>query len=225
MKIIYMYGEIVFPDGRNDRKEWGSSIIVTNLDHVPGRKIIETLGIVFGYASGSSEEGELTALFKKAEKDLIESGENSGADAVVGIKGNIGRTPGDDPEIMLIGTGVILDDLGNEEGGMSVTMDGQKSEWTIPPASPSEEVVRLIRERDRTDHERERERKDIYDLADEIGISYDRAKLLMDNGYKELEDISEASYRALARIEGINPTQARILQKKAREILDKERGL
>jgi hypothetical protein len=46
-----------------------------------------------------------------------------------------------------------------------------------------------------------------------------------DNGYGDLEDIASESSRVLARMEGINPTQARLLKKKAREILDGERGL
>jgi predicted flap endonuclease-1-like 5' DNA nuclease len=200
-------------------------MIATNLDHIPGRKLDRIIGIVFGYAPGKTEdEGELRELFEIAESDLLKDGERKGASAVLGVKADICRDREGRPGIFLIGTAVALDNE-EEEGGMAVSMNGQESHWTIPPANPSDEVVRLIKQRDRSDRQKEKEKLDIYDLADEIGISYDRAKLLMDNGYKDLRDIADASSRDLADIEGLNPTQARILRSKAREILDRERGL
>ncbi len=201
-------------------------MIVTNLDHVPGRIIKDILGMVSGYASGPSDGGGDSAfkrLYGTAEKKLLVACNDLGADAVMGVVASINRATSGDLDILLIGTAVSLDHV--EDEGMSITMDGKESEWSIPPASPSNEVVMMIRDRERSDRTKEKQRKDIYDLADDIGISYDRAKLLMDHGYKDLEDISETSSRDLASIEGINPTQARILKKRAREILDTERGL
>ncbi len=201
-------------------------MIVTNLDHVPGRIIKDVMGMVSGYASGPSDgkgDSEFKRIYTTAEMKLLESGNELGADAVMGVVASINRATSGDLDILLIGTAVSLDPVIEE--GMSIILDGKESEWSIPPASPSDEVAMMIRDRERSDRTKEKQRKDIYDLADDIGISYDRAKLLMDNGYKDLEDISEASSRDLASIEGINPTQARILKKRAREILDTERGL
>lgn len=200
-------------------------MIVTNLDHVPGRKLDRIIGMVFGHARVQKGDGdELGDLFIRAEAKLKKEAEEKGANAVLGAGGGISRDLEGNPEIFLIGTAVVLD-AEEEHEGMSVTMNGQESQWTIPPANPSDEVVRLIKQRERSDRMKEKEKLDIYDLADEIGISYDRAKLLMDNGYKDLRDIAEATSRDIADIEGLNPTQARILRRKAREILDRERGL
>lgn len=203
-------------------------MILSNLDHIPNREIKRTIGVVFGYASSKKKNDSgndvFQELFRAARDDLIEHCREMSGNAVVKIDGKITRDNEGRPEIMLVGTAVKLESLENESD-ITVSMDGEQTDWEIPVSSNSSEVARMIRERGRNDRERKKERKDIYDLADDIGISYDRAKLLMDNGFKTLEDISEASSKELSSIVGINPTQARILSKKAREILNEEKGL
>jgi uncharacterized protein YbjQ (UPF0145 family)/predicted flap endonuclease-1-like 5' DNA nuclease len=206
-------------------------MLITNLDQVPGRKVKEILGTVIGHSTGdrtdSGDHGPVFQdLFRKAEERLKVSASRMGAQAIIGLEGRSGWDPDQRPEMTLIGTAVSLEsDDEEEEEGISLSMDGNESQWSIPPASPSDEVAMLIKQRERSDRKQEKERKDIYDLADEIGISYDRAKLLIDSGYRDLEDIADTTSRDIARIDGINPTQARILRKKAKEIIDKEREL
>ena len=203
-------------------------MILSNLDHIPEREVKTTLGIVFGYSHSKVEKGSsvkiFEKLFKEAEKDLVKNCNEKGGDGILKIDGKITRDLKGRPEILLVGTAVKLVDI-NEKTGISLKMDGEEKEWNIPVASTSSEIAKMIRERGRSDREEKKKRKDIYDLADEIGISFDRAKLLMDNGFSNLESIADSSNKDLAAVVGINPTQARILKKKARELLNEERGL
>ena len=201
-------------------------MIINNLDHVPGKKVGRILGITFGYARGKKNDGKdsMERLFNEALDIMVHRGEDLSSDAILKVDGKITRDHEGRPEIMLIGTAVELVDKG-EGKEISLSINGDSSNWTLPPATPTSDVVRMINDRSRNDRAREKERKDIYDLADEIGISYDKAKLLMDNDIKDLETISDTSSKDIAEIDGINPTQARILVKKARELLDEERGL
>jgi hypothetical protein len=196
-------------------------MIVSNLDHVPGKRTGPTIGIVFGYAKGSDEN--IKEVFEKARKELVKHGGELSCDAILKVDGKITRDPDGKPEIMLVGTGVKLSEEG--AGKVSVSIEGEEPDWSIGPTNPSTEVVRMMKERNREDKKTNKLKKDIYDLADEIGISYDKAKLLMEKGFDDLESISGSSPREMSDIDGINPTQARILIKKARELLDTERGL
>ncbi len=201
-------------------------MIINNLDHVPGKKVGKNIGIAFGYARGEKDDSKdsMERIFKEARDIMICQGTDLSADAILKVDGKITRDNEGRPEIMLIGTAVELIDKG-EDKDVSLSINGDSSNWTLPPATPTSDVVRMINYRSRNDRSEEKERKDIYDLADEIGISYDKAKLLMDNDIKDLEAISDTSSKDIAEIDGINPTQARILVKKARELLDEERGL
>ncbi len=203
-------------------------MILSNIDHIPGRRVESTIGVVFGYSAskkaGASGKVVFRKLFNEAREDLQEHCSELSGDAVLKIDGKITRDEGGKPEILLVGTAVKLADTENDTD-VSISVEGENSDWEMPVASTSSEVATMIRDRGKTDREKKKERKDIYDLADEIGISYDRAKLLMDNGFRTMENISDASSKDLSSIEGINPTQARILSRKAREILNEEKGL
>lgn len=198
-------------------------MIISNLDHIPEKGISRTLGLVIGYASSGSidkEGDELFAiLFQKASRMLQKNAKDLSADAVLKVDGKITRSDEGIPEMLLVGTAVKLD----EEKHRSSSEE--ESEMTMRPSNPTTEIVRMIRQRDLSDRLNKKKRKDIYDLADEIGISFDKAELLMENGFGTLESISDSASKDLSEINGINPTQARILIKKARELLDQERGL
>lgn len=208
--------------------ERGSTMILSNLDHIPGRKMERTIGVVFGYSSSGKKNASgkkvFRELFEKARDDLMEHCRELSGDAVVKIDGKITRDEQGRPEMMLVGTAVELEKK-SSEGSVTVSMEGEKRDWEMPPASTSSEIADMIRDRGRSDRDKKKQRKDIYDLADEIGISYDRAKLLTDHGFRTMEEISGASNKELSAIVGINPTQARILKRKARDLLNEEKGL
>lgn len=197
-------------------------MIITNLDHIPETETASTLGLVVGYASGGPDDKEgdelFAILFEKAKLMLQKQAKDLHADAVLKVDGKITRDVGGIPEILLVGTAVRLQDGSELEKEEEETL-------TMRPSNPTTEIVRMIRQREKTDRMKEKKRKDIYDLADEIGISFDKAELLMENGFGTLESISDSASKELSEINGINPTQARILIKKARELLDQERGL
>lgn len=202
----------------------GIRMIITNLDHIPEREASRTMGLVIGYASSGSDDKEgdelFTILFERAKTMLHKQAKDLHADAVLKVDGKITRDDDGIPEILLVGTAVKLQD--GVEGSPN---EKEEETPTMRPSNPTTEIVRMIRQREKSDRLKEKKRKDIYDLADEIGISFDKAELLMENGFGTLESISDSASKELSGINGINPTQARILIKKARELLDQERGL
>ena len=174
-------------------------------------------------------------LFREAEVRLIASGENLGGDAVVKVEGKLSRDTTGNPEMLLMGTVVTLSmsdipsdiDEGEEEGeeegaeeGISLKFDGEKMSWKPPQATtPTMDVLKKIRERgvkDVGDYRDDTRR--ILQMAKEVGIPQDRARLLIEGGFDTPRKISEASVGEISEIDGINPTQARIIRKKAQEM-------
>ncbi|HHD15077.1 MAG TPA: heavy metal-binding domain-containing protein [Euryarchaeota archaeon] len=218
------------PDRARGSGRWGAHMIVTNLDHIPDREVIAVLGMVNGFSAGEKKDEDYPAfvngLFEEAERALLEKAEGLGADAILGVSAAVMAPSGKVREVLLLGTAVVLG-VSSEEPGhdISLSLGGNRLPWSQPPATPTSDVVRMIRQKGRAERDRGRKRKDIYDLADEIGISYDRAKILVDSGFENIDDIANASTRDLSVLEGINPTQARILKRRAQEILEMEREL
>lgn len=177
------------------------------------------------------------SLFRQAEDRLMASCSSIGGDAVVKVEGRLSRDMGGNPEMVLMGTAVRLNandvplqpsekaEPGiEEEGNVSVKFDGEKMSWEPPQAtSPTVEVLKKLRGRGTKDVGDEPDESDqILAAAREVGISRERARLLIDNGFDTLEGIARSSVADISAIEGINPTQARIVKKKAREMLSLE---
>jgi transcription termination factor NusA len=246
-------------NSRKNNDPGGRGLILTNLDRVPGIKVLSTLGIAYGYASIKELDGakwlidgegkkrpwtddpeHFDALFKEAELRLARSGKKMGSDAVIKVEGKLSRDLNGLPEMLLMGTGVILEGrssgMRNEKkisppseedqdgSGVSVQVDGEKIEWSSPQAStPTMDVLKKLKDRDRKETDLyEDDSRSILSIAQEIGIPLDRARLLMENGFDTLDGIAKAEIKELSSIEGINPTQARIIRNKARDIASEE---
>ncbi len=238
-------------------KEKGS-LILTNLDRVPGRRIMNTLGMAYGYASvqkkgkgkpvlklqeeergwfGTAENFQ--DLLREAEAQLARSGREMGADAVVKLEGKLSRNDQGLPEMLLMGTAVKLYPAGDgekvqeewgedkavesEEEGDSISfqIDGKEVNWKPPQATtPRIEALKKMRERGVKEvRSYDEDRGSILTLAQDIGIPLERAKLLIENGFDKLSRIANASTKEITAVEGINPTQARIIRQKARDML------
>lgn len=231
----------------------GIRLILTNLSMVPGRRIERSLGIAYGFASVSDMDGgkwlmdskgkrwpwadspeHFEALFQEAEKNLEESGERKGGDAVVKVEGKLSRDASGNPEMLLMGTIVKLiqetpgsgDARSQEQSGDSISfqVDGEEMAWKPPQAStPTMDVLKKMKERGVKEVKEYRDdSKQILSIAQEVGMPQERAKLLMDGGFDTIEKIAEASPGDISAIEGINPTQARIIRKKAKERMSEE---
>ncbi|MGA1819471.1 MAG: helix-hairpin-helix domain-containing protein [Thermoplasmatota archaeon] len=184
----------------------------------------------------ASEDFE--ALFRAAESGLRSSGEKLGGDAVVKVEGKLSRDAAGNPEMLLMGTAVKLSEEGAElemiegekakegqaAGAVSVKFDGENTDWSSPQATtPTMDVLKKIRERgvkDVSDYRDDTRR--ILLLTKEVGIPQERARLLIDGGYDTVEKIARAGVGDISSIDGINPTQARIIRKKAIEMLEGE---
>jgi uncharacterized protein YbjQ (UPF0145 family) len=221
---------------------------------VPGRRIEESLGIAYGFASVNGKDGgkwmmdskgkqwpwadsaeHFEALFQEAERNLEASGTKKGGDAVVKIEGKLSRDASGNPEMLLMGTVVKLyPEIPEVEGStkppeekgdsISFQIDGEEMAWKPPQATtPTMDVLKKMRERgvkevkDYSD-----DRKQILNIAQEVGMPQERAKMLIDGGFDTIRKIAEASTGNISKIEGINPTQARIIRKKANERLLEE---
>lgn len=231
-------------------------MILTNLHRVPGRNIVEVLGIAFGYSSvegGSREEWAVRdsgkewpwsetpkhyeALFKTAEERLADAGRKMGADGIVRVEGRLTRSLDGRPEMMLMGTAVKLergaapasslppeppssDD--DDEDGISVKIDGVVTKWTPPPASPSLEALKKMKDRGKKEDRRPDKGGKVLLLAQELGIPKNKAMLLIDAGFASIEELAGASVREITAVEGINPTQARLVRQRAKELLTEE---
>lgn len=169
------------------------------------------------------------ALFQEAERNLEISGRKKGGDAVVKVEGKLSRDSSGNPEMLLLGTVVKLMQESNEmkeiepqdQKGDSISfqVDGEEMTWKPPQATtPTSDVLKKMKERGVKEIKEYRdEKKQILKLTQDIGIPQDRARLLIDGGFDTLAKIADASPRDISAIEGINPTQARIIRKKAKE--------
>ena len=234
---------------------------VTNLDRIPGREIIEIMGMVYGYVSvkrdGSGERYLETSdrkwpwaetpkhfemLMKEGETRLRRSATERNADSVVGVEGRIQRGPNGDPEVVMMGTAVRtiqprftkvkeekLPEIEEEEVAPSeqneevaITIGDLSATWKPLTAIPSEDTKgREIKRRGRGQRSGE---LSPMELAHSMGISTERASRLISEGYVTIEDIAKAKHDEVTRIEGINPTQARLIIKKARDLVDEKKG-
>ncbi|MBN1390357.1 MAG: heavy metal-binding domain-containing protein [Candidatus Thermoplasmatota archaeon] len=231
-------------------------MILTNLNIIPGRRIEETLGIAYGYASvKEKEEGrpmidssgkgipwkdtseDFEVLFREAEARLTSSCTFLGGDAVIKVEGKLSRDGSGNPEMLLMGTAVKLTGMEvftsppaekaevQEDAGdaISIKFDGETMSWKPPQATnPTVDVLRKMRGRTERDTEDRDDAESLIVLAREAGISQERMKLLIDGGLDTLEKIAQKPVADISTIEGINPTQARIINKKARQMLSME---
>ncbi|MFO8051393.1 MAG: helix-hairpin-helix domain-containing protein [Thermoplasmatota archaeon] len=215
-------------------------MIITNLNGVPGRTIERTIGLAFGLASvtGEKKEGVILddegkewpwadtpkhyeTLFRLAEERLASSGAKLGGDAVINADGKLSRSDTGWPEVMLIGTAVKLEE--EDEGGVSVNMDGEGMEWEPPSATPEIEKLKKLKGRGRSSDTGDIDNKDrILQMGADIGVGRERMELLFHAGFRTLQDLSTASTREITSVEGINPTQARLIRKMAKEMISEE---
>ena len=107
----------------------GQENIVTNLQSIPGREILEIKGMVYGYVpvkrndSGdrfvdspvrkwpwAEDSKHYEMLMKEAEERMLGSAREAGADSVLGVEGRIQRGKDGDPEAIMMGTAVKTGD-------------------------------------------------------------------------------------------------------------------
>jgi len=233
-------------------------MIVTNLDHVKGADIKESLGLAFGYAAvTSAKKGKRSvsmgdeswpwadtpdhfeALFREAEKNLIGSALEMGADAVIKIEARLSRDPQGNPEMLLVGTAIKLHgDKGevaeadgaeappakDEKEGIHITIDGESASWEMDTSTARKDVLRMMKQRDLRSEvpepvKKDRKDADLRSLAEVMGISFERAQQLSAAGLFEPEQIAEADPKVLLSLPNMNPTQARIIRSRAKELL------
>lgn len=245
----------------NDQK-----LMITNLDHIPGRDIEKLLGLVIGYSSVKSDKSgnwfvegngmkwpwadtpqHYEALFKESERRITEAAREMGAGGIVKAEGRLSRDAEGKPEVVLMGTAVLLGGpaekipvektaspdrprrvvrgrgreeipkpIVEEENEVAITIGGTSATWTPMTATPSD-----VRSESGRDGKRGEEAVDTptLDLANALGISTSKAFDLISNGFDSLEKVSKAEIKGLTAIEGINPTQARLMIEKARSTI------
>ncbi|MGA1821134.1 MAG: heavy metal-binding domain-containing protein [Thermoplasmatota archaeon] len=248
-------------NGRIDMND--QDLIVTNLDHIPGRKIDKLLGMVIGYSSvEGGKSGSLfvegdgmkwpwadtpqhyEALFKEAERRMREAAVELEAEGIIRTEGRLSRDSRGRPEVVMMGTAVQFEEMAqypesarsigpdrprrvvrgrgreqipepaeDDEGEMTITIGGTSAKWTPVTATPSEK-----RRVDKKSDEPAKEKVDSHtlDLANSLGISTSKAADLIEHGFDTLEKVSKAEIRNLTELEGINPTQARLMIEKAK---------
>lgn len=236
-----------------------TEMILTNLDHVKGREIKGSLGLVFGYAAVSSPKkgkrsmtigGEswpwadtpdhFEALFREAEKNLVGSALEMGADAVIKIEAKLSRDDQGHPEMVLVGTAVSLSSArpaegggpeeakgppeAEEERGIHITIDGESAAWKMDPSTATKDVLRMLKQREGQSQTPEQVTKgpedaELQGLADVMGISFERAQQLCSVGLSTPELIAAAELKQLLSLPNMNPTQARIMKSRAKELL------
>ncbi|MBN1539731.1 MAG: heavy metal-binding domain-containing protein [Candidatus Thermoplasmatota archaeon] len=178
---------------------------------------------------------DFEALIREAESRLARSGKKMGADGVVRLEGRFSRNDHGLAEVHLMGTAVKLDISDEQEketealegskdaegDSISFQIDGEEVNWKPPQATtPRIEALKKMRDRGIKDvRSYDEDKVSILAMAQEIGIPLDRAKLLIDNGFDRLTKLAEAGSKDISAVEGINPTQARIIRQKAREML------
>ncbi|MEA3557661.1 MAG: heavy metal-binding domain-containing protein [Candidatus Thermoplasmatota archaeon] len=216
-------------------------MILTNLSTVPGKKIDRTMGLAVGFATVSGEKKEewtmedngekwpwadtsqhFETLFRMAEKRLVSSGKKLGGDAVIKVEGKLSRSDNGRPEILLVGT--IVKIAGEEEeGGVSINVDGHTSRWEPPSATPNTDELKMLKGRGREKEGPRKEGKDIIiEFGRDIGLPAERMEMLFHAGFRSLEDLSKASVKEITSVEGVNPTQARLIKKRASWLLSEE---
>ncbi len=233
-------------------------MIVTNLDHVKEAEIKESLGLAFGYAAVTSTKkgkrsvpmgGEpwpwaetpdhFEALFREAERTLVSSALDMGADAVIKIEARLSRDPQGNPEMLLVGTAVRLlkgndgpaktveaevPSQKEEKEGIHITIDGKSAAWEMDASTARKDLLRMMKQRDLRSEVTEPSKKDpgeaeLHSLADVMGISFERAQQLNNIGLLTPELIAEADLKMLLTLPNMNPTQARIIRSRAKELL------
>ncbi len=227
-------------------------MIVCTLDRVPGVRIGSISGIAYGCCRVQGErtgkwhvqDGSRTwpwaedpehyeSLFRIAESSLRENARSLGADAVIGVRAHTDRDHLERPGIYLIGTAVRFlgtpeavndqesplvpdktDDVENSPplGIVSIAFEGQRGQW-----APLEAVEKACQATPASE-----ESSSIMELANCLGISQDRALALYRAGLRTVKDVASSNPSDLARICGLNPTQARILLESAKSALNVE---
>ncbi|MCK5774457.1 MAG: heavy metal-binding domain-containing protein [Thermoplasmata archaeon] len=221
-------------------------MLTVNLDHVPGREITKTLGMVIGHArvqkdgrgrrfvgtngkkwpwTDDAQHHEM--LIQEGMSRLEEAGESLQANCILGVECKISRDADNLPEVIFSGTAVIVE--AREEklemiyhestGEVDVSIGGKKGKWVLPPA---------VGDDDKDEHARGRgqiiKKQDdpARDLAKRMGTSLEVASTLIKNGFDSPEKIAESSPKELSKLVNMNPTQARLFREKAVEVVGQE---
>jgi len=218
-------------------------MLTVNLDHVPGRKITETLGIVIGHArvqkdgrgrrfvESNSKRWPWTddaqhheMLIQEGMSRLEEAGTNLQANCILGVECRISRDADDLPEVIFSGTAVMV--VEREEklemiyheatGEVDVSIGGKKGKWVLPTAV-GDEAPRgrgQIVKKPKDDPAR--------DLAMKMGTSLELASTLIENGLDSPEKLAGSSPQEIAKLSNMNPTRARLIREKAVEVVGQE---
>lgn len=215
-------------------------MIVTNLGNVPGKTIEKTMGLAFGFSSARKGKGKdlvihrsgqemkwsdkpehFELLFRSAEERLVASARDLGGDAVIKVEGRLSRSDDGIPEMMLIGTAVATVEGDEDEAGVSIKYDGEESTWESPAATPDIDLLKRSKGRgERIGKRMDDDEGLIIGIGDEIGLPRDRMELLFHAGFRKLEDLSDASIKEITSVDGINPTQARLIKRISKEKLE-----
>ena len=145
------------------------------------------------------KEGKGTAEVKERAEGVVKKGDRNVDKGPVPAKGDV-ESNSTDGEVI------------------SVTVGGGDTVWTVPTATVEDRSG--PRGRGMGGHNEGKKR--LSDLASSLGISIDRARKLADSGHPTVEAVAEAGIRELSTSTGLNPTQARLLKEKARDLLSAE---
>ncbi len=218
-------------------------MLTINLDHVPGREITKTLGMVMGHArvqkdgrgrrfvgsngrkwpwTDDAQHHEM--LMQEGMSRLEEAGESLEANCILGVECRISRDADNLPEIIFTGTAAIvearqekLEMIYHESTGeVDVSIGGKKGKWVLPTAVGDGEKIAPARGRGEII---KRSDDPARDLAKRMETSLETASSLIENGFDSPEKIADSSPRELSKLVNMNPTQARLFWEKAAEVV------
>ncbi len=221
-------------------------MLTVNLDHIPGREITKTLGIVMGHArvqkdgrgrrfvgsngkkwpwTDDAQHHEM--LIQEGLSRLEEAGTSLQANCILGVECRISRGADNLPEVIFSGTAVIV--MNREEklemiyhestGEVDVSIGGKKGKWVLPTAVGDGDKSEPARGRGQIIKKPEDPARD---LAKRMGTSLEMASTLIENGLDCPEKIAELSPKELSKLVNMNPTQARLFREKAVEVVGQE---
>ena len=187
------------------------------------------LGLAFGYSSVKTDHlgkqyldragkgwpwadtpDHYEALFQEAQENLMDSAERMGANCVINADMRLFHDT-ENPEMVIWGTAVVLKDAVPADGKPSSPRTGpMEVEWDWGPISIDK----------RGPGKEEPVPEDpVGNLANRLDVSSEKARLLIGSGLCTVERIAVSEIKDISAIDGINPTQARIIKGKAVELI------
>jgi len=202
----------------------------------PGRPIVRSDGASWPW---NEDPDHFENLYRLAETRMRERAAALGADAVLNVTAGIDRDLSGRPGMTVVGTAVLLGEEkipgpqrrdvpptvpiegagGDYPSDVNITFAGRREKW-----KPMEAVQSKGRGRGTLRRAARPRETDVSEMARDLEITIERAKVLSDAGITRVIELAEARTQEIARLPGFNPTQARLLIEKARAILSDPEG-